>query len=42
MKIQVLPGIDVFEGQVFMTEDELASYCVEESKLVDVVRSKCK
>ena len=35
-------GVDVFEGQVFMTEDELAPYCVEESKLVSVVRSKCK
>lgn len=35
-------GIDVFEGQVFMTEEELAPYCVKECDLVSIIRLKCK
>lgn len=37
-----ISGISVFEGQVFMTEEELEPYLVEESDILDVVRKKSR
>ena len=33
-------GIEVFEGQVFMTEEELSSFLVEEKDILKVVQLK--
>lgn len=35
-------GVEVFEGQVFMTEDELAPYRVEEKDILTIVKQKGK
>lgn len=35
-------GIEVFEGQVFMTEEELKPFLVEEKNILKVVKEKCK
>ena len=35
-------GTEVFEGQVFMTEEELKPFLVEEEKVLEVVRAKGK
>ena len=35
-----IKGIEVFEGQVFMTEDELRPFLVEQDKIFDVVCRK--
>lgn len=37
-----ISGIDVFEGQIFMTEEELAPYLVNEKDILDTVRIKGK
>ena len=36
-----IAGAEVFEGQVFMTEEELAPFLVEENDILDTVRRKC-
>lgn len=35
-------GVEVFEGQVFMTEEELAPYRVEEKDILTIVKQKGK
>ena len=35
-------GVEVFEGQVFMTEEELAPYKVEEKDILTKVKQKGK
>ena len=35
-----IAGIEVFEGQVFMTEEELAPFFVEEKEILNTVREK--
>lgn len=35
-------GIDVFEGQVFMTEEELSPFLVDEKDILEIVRQKGK
>lgn len=37
-----MPGTEVFEGQVFMTEEELAPYLVNEKDILSAVRIKGK
>lgn len=37
-----IDGIEVFEGQVFMTEEELAPFLVKEKDILKVVRKKGK
>lgn len=37
-----IEGIEVFEGQVFMTEDELSPFLVEEKDILETVRQKGK
>ena len=33
-------GVEVFEGQVFMTEEELAPFCVSEKDVLEAVKKK--
>lgn len=35
-------GVEVFEGQVFMTEEELSPFLVDEKNILETVRQKCK
>lgn len=35
-----VPEVEVFEGQVFMTEEELKPFLVEEKDILHVVRRK--
>lgn len=35
-----IKGVGVFEGQVFMTEEELAPFCVAEKDVLDAVKKK--
>lgn len=35
-----IAGIEVFEGQVFMTEEELSPFFVEEKQILSKVREK--
>ena len=37
-----IAGAEVFEGQVFMTEEELATFKVEEKDILSKVRQKGK
>lgn len=37
-----IAGIDIFEGQVFMTEEELSPFLVEEKDILKTVRQKSK
>lgn len=35
-----IAGTEIFEGQVFLTEEELAPFCVEENEILTIVRKK--
>ena len=35
-----MKGVEVFEGQVFMTEEELAPFCVAEKDVLNAVKKK--
>ena len=37
-----LAGVEIFEGQVFMTEEELKSFHVEEKEILNIVRQKAR